>query len=46
MLRQRVERAHPWADDLKERQRHVEMEVERIAQEPQELLRYVGLNGQ
>lgn len=42
--RQRVTHAHPWSDDFREFRQQVSMELGRLANGSQELLRYVGLS--
>ena len=45
-LRQRLAHNHPWAGDRDELERQAKLELERIRNQAEELLRYVGLNRQ
>lgn len=46
MLRQNLEHHHPWPGDLQTLQERAEEELARMAAQPEELLRYVGLKEQ
>ncbi|MGV3613762.1 MAG: transposase [Fimbriimonas sp.] len=46
MLRQNLEHHHPWSGNLQALQERAEEELDRMASQPEELLRYVGLKTQ